>query len=102
MLWELMVSVVVMASDGRLFEGAVHPLHLPIGPRMIELGQAMLDAVVPADAIEGMAPQPGGGPLAVPGQIGALDARVWARLRRTALPGPALHIPSSALFPFRC
>lgn len=47
MVLELPVGIVVMALDGRLFGCAVHPLRLPIGPRVVGLGQAMLGAVAP-------------------------------------------------------
>src|SRR5437588_9812839 len=40
---ELVVAVIVIAVDGRLFDRAVHPLDLPIGPWVMGLGQAMLD-----------------------------------------------------------
>lgn len=37
---------------GGLLDGAVHPLDLTIGPRMLHLGQPVLDAVLAADAVE--------------------------------------------------
>jgi hypothetical protein len=49
---ELVVAVVVVALDGRVLDRAVHPLDLTIGPRMVHLGQAMLDAVLVADPVE--------------------------------------------------
>src|SRR5438045_9447691 len=48
---ELVVAVIVIAVDGRLFDRTVHPLDLPIGPWMMGLGQAMLDTVGSADLI---------------------------------------------------
>ena len=35
----------MIAFDGRVLDGAVHPFDLPVGPGMIDLGEAMLDAV---------------------------------------------------------
>ena len=49
---ELVVGVVVVALDCGVLDGAVHPLDLTVGPRMVGFGQAMLDAVLVADAIE--------------------------------------------------
>lgn len=51
-LSELIVAVVIVAFDGRVFEGPVHPLDLPVGPGMVRLRQAILDAMLFADAIE--------------------------------------------------
>ena len=55
MLPELLVAVVMIKLDGRFLDGSVHPLDLAIGPRVIGLGQAMLDAVILAGTIELMA-----------------------------------------------
>ncbi len=52
---ELFVGLVVVALDRGILDGAVHPLDLTVGPRMVGLGQAMLDAVLVADAIEHVA-----------------------------------------------
>jgi hypothetical protein len=51
---ELLAGVVVIPSDGRLIEGAVHPLDLAVGRRMIGLGQAMLETILPASPVEGI------------------------------------------------
>src|SRR5215217_5020074 len=45
---ELCVAVVVTAPDRRVLDGPVHPLNLAIGPGMIDLREAVLDAVLPA------------------------------------------------------
>lgn len=37
--------VVVVSLDGRVLDRAVRSLDLTIGPKMIDLGEAMLDAV---------------------------------------------------------
>jgi hypothetical protein len=42
---ELVVIVVVEALDRRVLDGSVHPLDLAVGPWMIDLGEAVLDAV---------------------------------------------------------
>ena len=49
---QLVVVVVVEAFDGGVLDGSVHPLHLPIRPRMIDLGEPVLDAVLVTDPIE--------------------------------------------------
>jgi hypothetical protein len=49
---ELIVAVVVVALDGIVLDRAVHPLDLPIGPRVVRPGQAMLDAVLRANPVE--------------------------------------------------
>ena len=73
---QLVVAFVVVALDGRLFEGAVHSLDLTIGPRMVRFGQAMFDSVSSARAIKRMAAQHCGWTFAVLWQIGKLDAVV--------------------------
>ena len=52
MLPELIVSFVVVAVDSRFLDGPVHPLDLTVGPRMVGLGQAVLDAVGSADLVD--------------------------------------------------
>jgi len=51
---KLGVVVVVIAFDRCLFDRAVHPFDLSIRPGMLDLGQAVLDAMLAADAIEDM------------------------------------------------
>lgn len=41
---ELVVALVVEAFDGRLLDGPVHPLDLPVGPRMVRFGEPVLVA----------------------------------------------------------
>lgn len=57
---QLFVAVVVVAFDGGVLDGAVHPLDLTIRPRMVGFGQAMLDAVLAADPVEAMQAPAGG------------------------------------------
>ena len=51
---QLGMAVVVVAFDRSFLDGAVHPFDLAIGPGVLHLGQAMLDAVLVADAVEDM------------------------------------------------
>src|SRR5262249_29758707 len=53
-LAKLVVAVVVVAPNGRLFESTVHPLDLPVRPRMIWLCQPMLNPVRSTEQIEHM------------------------------------------------
>ena len=54
---QLVVGFVVVALDRRLFEGAVHAFDLPVGPRVLGLGQAMIDIIAGAGYVEGMSPE---------------------------------------------
>ena len=71
MLTKLLMGVVVVAIDRRLLQRAVHALHLPIRPRMIGFGQAMLNPVFGTDTVK---QQREGVAVALP--IGELDAIV--------------------------
>ena len=51
---QLIVGLVEVAFDGGVFDGAVHSLDLTIGPRMLDLGQPMFDAILLAAQIEHM------------------------------------------------
>ena len=42
----------MVTFDGGVLDGAVHPLDLPVGPRMVEFREAMVDAVMVVD-VEG-------------------------------------------------
>ena len=48
------MSIVMVALDGRFLDRAVHALDLAIGPGVLDPGQPMLDAVLPATHIEHM------------------------------------------------
>ena len=52
MIFELAVGFVVITPDGGFLERAVHPLDLAIGPRVVRLCEAVLDAVFAAGAVE--------------------------------------------------
>lgn len=62
------------ALNRRVLDGAVHPLDLAVGPRMVGLCQAMLDPVGLADHAE--AHRPGVDGVSVPWLLGELDAVV--------------------------
>jgi len=38
--------------DGRFLDGAHHPLGLAVGPRVVGLGQPVLDVILEADPLE--------------------------------------------------
>ena len=86
---ELVVAVVVITLDCRLFQGAVHALDLAIGPGMVRLRQPVLDAVSAADLIEAVHTPACRGALAVLGQLGELDtvlgSTVWGRYGQAAM-----------------
>lgn len=42
---ELVVAIVVETPDGGLLDRSVHPLNVAVGPRMVGLREAMLNAV---------------------------------------------------------
>jgi hypothetical protein len=44
--------LVVEGLHGGVLDGPVHALGLAIGPRIVGFGEPVLDAVLPADAIE--------------------------------------------------
>ena len=68
------MAVVVETFDGRLLDGPVHPFNLPIGPRMIWLGQPMLDPIRLTDHVK--AHPSSRGCVSVPGLICELDANI--------------------------
>jgi hypothetical protein len=51
------MAVVVVASDRRVFEGAVHPLNLSVRPGMSWFGQTMIDVVLGTGELERMRPE---------------------------------------------
>ena len=44
--------IVVETFDGRVLDGPVHAFHLAVRPRVIDLGEPVLDPVLVADPIE--------------------------------------------------
>src|SRR3546814_5241451 len=51
---QLGMAVVMVALDRCFLDGAVHSFDLAIGPGVLHLGQAMLDAMLVADPVEDM------------------------------------------------
>ena len=76
MLPKLVVASVVIAFDGRFFDGAVHALHLASRPWMVGLGQAVFDVVLAAYLIEAENSVTGCPSVPVAWQVGELDAIV--------------------------
>ena len=68
------MAIVMIALDGGVLDGAVHPLDLPVGPWMVRLGEPVVDAVLTADLVEAMDAHACGPAIAVFRQVGELDA----------------------------
>ncbi len=62
------------ARDGRLFDRAVQPLDLIVGPGMVRLGEPVLDVVRLADHVEAHLTRPGR--VTVSRLLGKLNASV--------------------------
>jgi hypothetical protein len=75
-LLKLSMRSVVVAFDGGLFERAVHPFDLAVGPGVIGLREPVLDVVFVANAVEHVASPQRRRPHAILWQIGELDAVV--------------------------
>jgi hypothetical protein len=69
MLFQVVMGHVVIPFYGGLFERAIHPFHLAIGPRMVGFGQPMVNPVCTTDAIKDMVKG-----IAITLPIGKLDA----------------------------
>ena len=69
---KLIVAVVVIPFDRGVLDGAVHPLDLAIGPRVVGLCEAMLDPIGLTDQIEAHFAERDA--VAVPRLLGKLDA----------------------------
>ncbi len=52
MVTKLLMGIVVVTVDGRIFERAVHALHLTIRPRMFGFGQAVVNAMLATNPIK--------------------------------------------------
>ena len=50
--FELLVAVIVVVLDRGFLDGAVHAFDLAVGPGMLHLGEAMVDAVFLATPVE--------------------------------------------------
>jgi hypothetical protein len=53
---QLVVIVVVIAFDSRLFDRPVHTLNLAVGPGVGDLGQTVFDIVFMADTVKDVPP----------------------------------------------
>ena len=71
---QLVVALVVEEFDGRFLDGAVHPLDLSVGPRVVRFGEPVLDIIRLVDHVEAHLARPGG--IAIAGVFGELDAVV--------------------------
>ena len=60
--------------DGSVLDGAVHPLHLAVGPRMVRLVEPMFDAALTADLIEAVDPIACCPAITIVGKVSELDA----------------------------
>ena len=63
MAFELFVAVVVVSLDGRVLDRPVHAFNLAVRPRMIWLGQSVLDPVRLANYVEPHWPRDDGVPV---------------------------------------
>ena len=71
---EVVMAIVVIPFDGRVFNRAVHALDLSVRPRVVWLGQAMLNAICSANHVKPHGPEIGSVPVA--GLLTKLDAVV--------------------------
>ena len=74
--FELVAGLVVVASDRRLLDRAVHAFDLAVSPGMVRLGQAVFDAVLAAAHVEHVGHVLRGWPAALAGLIAELHAIV--------------------------
>ena len=61
---ELVMVIVVIPFDGSVFNRAVHALDLPVRPRVVWLGQAMLNVICGANHVKSHGPGIGRVPVA--------------------------------------
>ena len=61
---ELITAMVVIPCDGNVLNRAVHPLDLPVRPRVVRLGQAMLNGICGANHVKPHGPGIGRAPVA--------------------------------------
>ena len=68
---QLVMAFIVIALDGGLFDGAVHPLDLSVGPGGIRFGKTVVDAVQKTDPVKRVTTEAGCRSLSSLRQIGA-------------------------------
>jgi len=73
---ELLVCSVVISAHGGFLKGAVHAFDLAVGPGVVGLGKPVLDAMLATDLVEAVDAVARGPAIAVPRQVGELDAVV--------------------------
>jgi hypothetical protein len=73
---QLVVAVIVVTLNCGLFDGAVHPLHLTVGPGMIRFGEPVVNVVQKTDPVKRMAAKAGCWSLSILWKISELDAIV--------------------------
>ncbi len=72
--FELLMPIVMVAFDNGFFDRPVHALDLSIGPRVLDLGQAVFDAVLAASDVKHVRHIGGCRPIRVARREGELDA----------------------------
>ena len=65
MRFELLMTVVVIAFDGRFLDRSVHALDLTVRPGVFDLGQPAPDAILPAADVEHVRHVSGGGTIGI-------------------------------------
>src|SRR5215210_318373 len=71
---ELLVAVVMVAPDGRVLDGPVHPLDLAVRPRVVDPGAAVFDPILPTAHGEHVRDDARGGPVGMARREAELDA----------------------------
>ncbi len=74
--FKLVMAIVVIALDGRFLDGPVHALDLTVRPRMTDLGETVLDAVLLASHVEHVRHISSRWPVGVTWREGELNAVV--------------------------
>lgn len=85
---QLIVTVIVEAIDGRVFDHQGHSFDLAIGPGMVGLRQPVCDPVVPADHVE--AHRPGVAGILIPWLLGERDSIIGSG-QKLVVKRPALR-----------
>ena len=73
---ELVEIIVVKALDGGVLDGPVHALDLPVGPGVVDFGEAVLDAMLAAAQVEHVGHLSRRGTFGVARRMAELDAVV--------------------------
>ncbi len=69
-LAKLVMAIVMIALDGGVLDGAVHPLDLAVGPRIVRLGEPVFDTILMAGLVQAVDAHACGPAIAVLRQIG--------------------------------